>query len=114
MTPSITINSLLRLLCPIKGFLYHAVEIVARKSVLPSIPKLLFKVTILPRKNSRPVCSCCGKQGPTYDTAKDARAFDHVPLWNIPVRFYYRMRRVSCRHCNRVTTEWVPWATGKH
>ena len=113
-TPAITINSLLRLLCPIKGFLYHAVEIVARKTVLPGSPKLLVKVTILPRKNSRPVCSCCGKQGPTYDTTKDARAFDHVPLWNIPVRFYYRMRRVNCRHCNRVTTELVPWATGKH
>lgn len=113
-TPAITVQNLLRLLCPIKGFLYQAIEIVVRKNALPTSPNRLIKVTIHPRKNSRAVCSCCQKRGPTYDTAKDARAFDHVPLWNIPVRFYYRMRRVDCRHCKRVTTEAVPWATGKH
>ena len=113
-TPAITINSLLRLLCPIKGFLFQCVEIAQRKTLLKSSPKQLIKVTIVPRKNSRPVCSCCHKPGATYDTAKDARAFDYIPLWNIPVRFYYRMRRVNCRHCDRVTTEIIPWATGKH
>ena len=97
-TPAITINSLLRLLCPIKGFLFQCVEIAQRKTLLKSSPKQLIKVTIVPRKNSRPVCSCCHKPGATYDTAKDARAFDYIPLWNIPVRFYYRMRRVRRQH----------------
>jgi hypothetical protein len=77
-------------------------------------PKKLIKVTIEPRKNSRALCSCCGKLGPTYDTPKDPRAFDYIPLWNLPVRFYYCMRRVDCRHCKRVITEAVPWASGKH
>lgn len=30
------------------------------------------------------------------------------------MRFYYRMRRVDCRHCGRIITEAIPWASGKH
>lgn len=41
------------------------------------------------------------------------RTFDFVPLWNIPVRFLYCMRRVDCRACG-VTIEQIPWADGKH
>jgi len=41
------------------------------------------------------------------------RSFDFVPLWNIPVRFLYRMRRVNCKTCG-VTVEQIPWAEGKH
>jgi hypothetical protein len=51
-TPAITVNSLLRLLCPIKGFLFQAVEIGVRKTLLTNSPKQLIKVTIVPRKNS--------------------------------------------------------------
>jgi transposase len=36
-----------------------------------------------------------------------------VPLWNIPVFFVYRMRRVDCRRCG-VRVESVPWGQGKH
>ena len=77
-------------------------------------PKKLIKVTIEPRKNNRAKCSSCGKSGPTYDTSPSVRSFDYIPLWNIPVRFYYRMRRVDCRHCGRIITEAIPWASGKH
>jgi transposase len=76
--------------------------------------KKLIKVIIEPRKNNRAICSCCGKPGPTYDTSRTARAFDHIPLWNIPVRFYYHMRRVDCPHCERIIIETVPWTSGKH
>ncbi len=113
-TLAITLENLLRLLSPIKGFLYRSAEIVGRRTLLASSPSKLIKVTVEPRKNSRAVCSCCGKPGPTYDTQKQPRAFDYIPLWNIPVRFYYCMRRVDCRHCNRVITESIPWASGKH
>ncbi len=113
-TLAITIQKLLRLLHPIKGFLYKSAEIIRRDPWLPSSSRELVKVTIVPRKNSRPVCSCCGTPGAVYDTAKDARAFDFIPLWNIPVRLYYRMRRVECRPCGRVIAEAVPWAGGKH
>ena len=94
-------------MCPIKGFLFRTVE-------MTESPKKLIKVTIEPRKNNRAKCSCCGKSGPTYDTSPSVRSFDYIPLWNIPVRFYYRMRRVDCRHCGRIITEAIPWASGKH
>ena len=73
----------------------------------------LIKVTIEPRKNNRAKCSC-GKSSPTYDTSPSDRSFDYIPLWNIPVRFYYRMRRVACRRSVRIITEAIPWASGKH
>jgi transposase len=68
---------------------------------------------IHPRKNSRAVCSVCGQPCPTYDTAKTPRPFEFIPLWNIPVFFLYKMRRVSCSE-HGVVTEKVPWGDGKH
>jgi transposase len=68
-------------------------------------------VEIFPRRNSRPVCSGCGRRGPGYDTL-ETRLFEFVPLWNIPVFFVYLMRRVDCRRCG-VRVESVPWADGK-
>jgi transposase len=68
-------------------------------------------VEIFPRRNSRPVCSGCGRRGPGYDTL-ETRLFEFVPLWNIPVFFVYLMRRVDCGRCG-VRVESVPWADGK-
>jgi transposase len=68
-------------------------------------------VQIVPRRNSRPVCSGCGKAGPGYDTL-EAREFEFVPLWGMAVFFVYVMRRVDCRGCG-VRVESVPWAEGK-
>lgn len=64
------------------------------------------------RRNSRPVCSGCGRSGPTYDRL-DERRFEFVPLWGIAVYLAYRLRRVNCRQCG-VTVERVPWCDGKH
>lgn len=69
------------------------------------------EVRIHPRKNSRPVCSGCGRHGPQYDRLA-ARRFEFVPLWGIAVFFVYRMRRVDCRQCG-VKVEKVPWAHGR-
>jgi transposase len=69
-------------------------------------------VDIKPRKNGQAICSGCGKPGPTYDHMDEERQFDFVPLWNIPVYFHYRMRRVDCEDCG-VRVEQVPWAEGK-
>ena len=69
-------------------------------------------VEVVPRSNSRPICSGCGRLGPGYDTL-EARAFEFVPLWGIAVFLVYVMRRVDCRICG-VTVESVPWAKGKH
>lgn len=70
------------------------------------------EVEIVPRKNSRPECSQCGRKGPVYDHQPTPRHFDFVPLWGIAVIFVYVMRRVNCPTCG-VKVERVPWAQGK-
>ena len=67
---------------------------------------------IVPRKNSRGLCSKCRRPVPTYDHQSSMRHFRFVPLWGIPVYFRYRMRRVQCP-THGVITEVVPWAQGK-
>jgi transposase len=69
-------------------------------------------VEVFPRRNSRPACSGCGRKRPGYDTL-EARLFEFVPLWSIPVFFVYVMRRVACPGCG-VKVESVPWAEGKN
>jgi len=69
-------------------------------------------VEIMPRSNSKPVCSGCGNPGPGYDTLPP-RKFEFVPLWNVAVLFIYALRRVNCPKCG-VKVERVPWADGKH
>jgi transposase len=70
-------------------------------------------VTVQPRKGSKGVCGECGRRGPTYDTARDPRRFEFVPLWGFVVFLVYAMRRIDCPACG-VRTERVPWATGKN
>jgi hypothetical protein len=65
------------------------------------------------RKNSRGICPECGRSCPTYDTAQEPRRWEFVPLWNIPVFFAYRQRRVTCPE-HGVITEQVPWSEGNH
>lgn len=69
------------------------------------------EVCVAPRKNSKPICSGCGKPSSTYDHLSQRR-FAYVPLWGIPVVLLYAMRRVNCRGCG-VKVEQVPWAAGK-
>jgi transposase len=64
------------------------------------------------RKNSKPICSGCGRPAPRYDQRAKPRLFEYVPIWGIPVFFSYRMRRVDCPQCG-VATEQLPWARGK-
>ena len=69
-------------------------------------------VEVLPRRNSRPICSGCKRVGPGYDRLQP-RQFEFEPLWGIAVFLVYMMRRVNCRSCG-VKVESVPWAEGKH
>jgi len=68
-------------------------------------------VAIVPRANSRPICSGCEKVRPGYDRLKP-RQFEFIPLWNIPVLFEYAPRWVDCPGCG-VRVEKLPWASGK-
>lgn len=90
-----------------KSFTYSSVEFDET-----SKPKVM-RISITPRKNSKPVCSKCGCVGPQYDRSGTPRLFEHVPLWGVLVFYVYRMRRVDCPGCG-VTVEEVPWCEGKH
>jgi transposase len=39
-------------------------------------------VDIRPRSGSKAICSGCEKPGPTYDTARQPRRFEFIPLWD--------------------------------
>jgi transposase len=69
-------------------------------------------IEMIPRSNSKAICSGCGRPCPGYDTL-EVREFEFVPLWGIAVFFVYTMRRVNCRKCG-IKIEKVPWAEGKH
>jgi transposase len=71
------------------------------------------QVKVRPRKRSKAICSGCQQPGPTFDTARQPRRFEFVPLWGYAVFLLYAMRRVDCDHCG-ITVERVPWADGKN
>lgn len=68
-------------------------------------------ITLRPKANSKPICSRCGEQRPGYDTLR-SRSFAFVPLWGLPVFFFYAPRRVQCPTCG-IKVEQLPWAVGK-
>ena len=74
--------------------------------------KQIIRVTIIPRKNAKALCAICKKPAPLYDTLNN-RYFEFVPIWGIPVYFFYIMRRVECKTCG-IKVEQVPWAIGKY
>jgi transposase len=88
-----------------RGFVYDAVRLEERPAGLE------LEIEIYPHARNRPRCSRCGHRGSQYDTL-EARRFEFVPLWGIPVFFLYLMRRVNCPTCG-VHVEQVPWAEGK-
>lgn len=72
----------------------------------------IIKITIVPRKNSKAICSNCNQTASLYDKLTE-RYFEFIPIWGIPVYFCYLMRRVNCRTCG-IKIEQVPWAKGKY
>jgi transposase len=89
-----------------KSFTYGKAQLVEQEGG----PALV--VQMVARKNNRPYCSGCLKQGRPYDRLEERR-FEFVPLWGILVFLAYRMRRVDCKKCG-VTVEIVPWGDGKN
>jgi len=69
-------------------------------------------VEIIPRKNSRAICSGCSQPSSTYDHLT-LRLFQFIAIWGYQVHFRYWMRRVNCLRCG-IKVETVPWADGKH
>jgi len=69
-------------------------------------------VNMVPRKNSKAICSGCKKMAPLYDRLK-SRLYEFIPFWGFKIYFRYAKRRVDCDICG-VTVEKVPWADGKN
>ncbi len=88
-----------------KCFVYGKVRPVFRKG------EECLEIDVVPRRNSKAICSCCGKPAPLYDQL-DVRRFEFIPLWGYRVFLVYLMRRVNCVDCG-VKVEQVPWARGK-
>jgi transposase len=88
-----------------KSFVYGE----ARWSASKTLKEI--EIPVKPRRNSKPICSGCGKKRPGYDRLAQRR-FAYVPLWAIPVFLVYALRRVDCPQCG-VVVERVPWASGK-
>ena len=97
------IKTILNKCHPIRPFIYGTARFVGDE----------IHVTVQSRKNSHGLCGICGKRGPTYDTARELRCFEFIPLWGYVVFLLYAMRRVDCATCG-IRTERVPWAEGKH
>jgi transposase len=97
------IRTILNQCHPIRPFVYVGARFFAGQ----------IHVDVRARRCSRGVCGECGRRGPTYDTAREPRLFEFVPLWGFAVFLVYAMRRIECAECG-VKTERVPWAEGKH
>lgn len=100
------IETLLNRCHKIKGFVYEKVNMV------DCLGKEVLEVFVRARKNSEGLCSICLMPSPTYDTAKESRRFEFIPLWGYVVVLIYYMRRVSCSE-HGVRVEYIPWASGK-
>ena len=99
----VEIRTILNKCHPIRPFVYGATRFVGEQ----------IHVEVRPRRRSRGLCGGCGRRGPTYDTARESRLFEFVPLWGFAVFLVYGMRRIECAVCG-VKTERVPWAEGKN
>jgi len=88
-----------------KSFVYDNVRFVVEYG------ERIIEVTVVPRRNSQAICSCCSRPAALYDRLKERR-FEFIPLWGYRVFLVYLMRRVDCTDCG-VKVEQVPWARGK-
>ena len=65
-------------------------------------------VVTLRRRRRRPVCPCGWKGRASYD--RSVRRWRHLDLGGSRLFLEAEVRRLRCRHCQRVRTEAVPWA----
>jgi transposase len=101
----VTVKTLLNRTHPLDGFCYGDVRLVEG----PSGPELHAEIVAHAQRRGR--CPICGKPAPGYDRLKDRR-WQHVPLWQVTTRLFYRPRRVQCpEHGTHV--EAMPWNEGK-
>jgi transposase len=101
-----TIKTLLRQVQDFTGFAIKSVRTVG------CAEQMQIEVHLEPDPRVKRRCSCCGLPGRVHDTLDDRRWF-FVPLWNIPVLFFYAACRVVCPVRGAPTVERMPWNHGK-
>lgn len=87
-----------------KGFVYKKVR-------METNPTKRIIIEVETKHGSKALCSRCEKSCSGYDKLPN-RQFAFVPLWNIPVWFFYRPRRVKCE-THGIVVEKIPWGDGK-
>ena len=106
---NVKLKTLLNETQPLNGFIYDTMELETTNRW--GIRKMRILVTIREHKQRKPICSQCSQPALVYDHLP-TRTWEHVPLWNIPVKMSYAPRRVSCPTCG-VKVEAMPWDEGK-
>jgi transposase len=97
------LKTILNQCCDFPGF------VVSDSKFNHNTDKIIIK--IVPRKNSKAVCSGCKNPSLGYDKLPE-KLIQFIPFWGFQVYFSYRMRRVNCHECG-IRVEKVPWAQGK-
>jgi transposase len=100
------LKTLLRRVQDFTGFVIRSVRIEGRGT------KMRIEAHLEPDPRRRRRCSCCGQPGRIHDKLPERR-WAFVPLWNLPVFFYYAPRRVVCP-LGGPKVEAMPWNKGKH
>jgi len=103
------LQTILNKVHPLKSFVYSSVKLMNQSQSCTHLYFLI--VQIIPRKNSKPVCSGCGKKSSGYDKQK-SRDYLFVSIWGLKCYFRYSPRRVNCKRCG-VLIEAIPWSDGK-
>lgn len=98
---------------PVKGFKYRnsRFRYDDKKDGTKDGKEKVIVIDVLPRKNSKGLCSKCKRPCPTYDH-QEFREFLFIPLWGYQVILVYQPRRVECK-VQGVIIEYLPWASGK-
>jgi transposase len=105
------IRSILRKIIPVNGFIFGKEEIIYDAKT-QKIEALV--INVREDQRSKGKCGICGLPGSCYDHM-EARLFEMVPIWNIPVKFKYSRRRINCADCGikAEKLDWVDSECGK-
>lgn len=100
------VKTLLNRIQHFTGFVYRDIRLVGRRPGRSAL-----EVRIDPHHGHRGRCSKCQRPAPGYDRLPE-RSWRFVPLWGLPVWFFYAPRRVECPR-DGVVEEAIPWSVGK-
>lgn len=104
-TTQLELKTILNAVQPFLGFVFECIRLLGTGCARR------IEVRIRARQGSHGKCSECHQPRPGYDTLPERR-WTFVPLWSIPVYFFYSPRRVECVD-HGILVEEVPWNVGK-